>query len=731
MDNTPPAVPAPDCSPRDDARAPSPGAPLLDDGVFSPQRLKAEREQAYFNDLYLLAPVAYFVLGLDGVILQLNLVAAELFGLVRERPGHVLFRAYVHEAFRHDYAQFVQRVLNSGAPERIQLQVRVRPRAGAAEVCLPVSLLGSADPNGQALRLVLEQAEGKLAALERSEERFRRIVHSAEEGIWEIDAQTLTSFVNPKMAQMLGCQIEDMLGRPLSAFMDEEGRAMLERNIARRHDGIAERHEFKFLRRDGSALWATLATNPIFDSDGAYLGALALVGDITAQHEACGRVWQQANVDAVTGLPNRHMLFDRLQHELRHARREGTYLALLFIDLDHFRQVNDSLGHEKGDALLRQAALRISERVRGSDTVARLGGDEFAIILASVGQHGGIERLLQDLLAALAKPFILDDDSAQVSASVGVALYPADAEAADTLLSHARLAMYAAKQAGRNGYRYCTPALQRAAELRHNTVREMRLALAQEQFELHYQPIVRLHDGAIVRAEALLRWQHPLRGLLAPADFLAFAEANGLITDIGDWVFRQAVLQAQQWQGAQGAGFQVSINKSPEELRGDAALYQGWPEHLRRAGLAPDAIAIELREGVLLGAGREVGQRLRQLRAMGLAVALDDFGSGHASLACLQQCDIDILKLDRSLVSALGQGDAELALCVAIIALAQKLGLKVVAEGVETDAQRDLLRTAGCDYAQGFFFSRAVPVQQMDALLATQLAVQPAVQPAA
>ena len=726
MDNPPPAVPAPESSPRGHARAPAPAAPLLDDGVFSPQRLKAEREQAYFNDLYLLAPVAYFVLGIDGVIVQLNLVAAELFGLARGRPGHVLFSAYVHEAFRHDYAHFVQRVLNSGEPERMQLQVRVRPHPGAPEACLPVSLLGSADPNGQALRLVLEQAEGKLAALERSEERFRRIVHSAEEGIWEIDAQTLTSFVNPKMAQMLGCQIEDMLGRPLAAFMDEEGRAMLERNIARRHDGIAERHEFKFLRHDGSALWATLATNPIFDAGGTYLGALALVGDITAQHEACGRVWQQANVDAVTGLPNRHMLFDRLQHELRRARREGTYLALLFIDLDHFTQVNDSLGHEKGDALLRQAARRISERVRTSDTVARLGGDEFGVILASVGQQGGIERVLHDLLAALAMPFTLDDDSAQVSASVGVALYPADAEAADGLLSQARLAMYAAKQAGRNGYRYRTPALQQAAELRHNSVREMRLALAQEQFELHYQPIVRLRDGAIVRAEALLRWRHPLRGLLAPADFLAFAEASGLITDIGDWVFRQAVLQARQWQGAHGAAFQVSINKSAAELRGDAALYQGWPEQLRRAGLAPRAIAIELREGVLLDAGGPMGERLRQLRAMGLALALDDFGSGHASLACLQQGDIDILKLDCSLVGALGQGEAELGLCVAIIALAHTLGLEVVAEGVETRAQRDLLRTAGCDYAQGFFYSGAVPAQQMDALLAAQQAAQPA-----
>ena len=721
MDTPPQAVPALDASPPGHDGVPRHVAPLLDDGVFSPERMKAEREQAYFNDLYLLAPVAYFVLGLDGVILQVNLVAAELFGLARGRPGHVLFRSFVHEAFRHDYEQFVERVLNSSEPERIQLQVQLPPpRPGVREAGLPVSLLGSADPNGQALRLVLEQAEGKLAALERSEERFRRIVHSAEEGIWEIDAQALTSFVNPKMAHMLDCQIEDMLGQPLAAFMDEEGRAILERNIARRQDGIVERHEFKFLRRDGSTLWATLATNPIFDSSGTYLGALALVSDITAQRAASERIWRQANFDQLTGLPNRHMFLDRLQHEAAHAKREGACLALLFIDLDHFKQVNDSLGHEKGDMLLRQAARRISERVRATDTVARLGGDEFTVILAGVGQLGGIERVLQELTAALALPFVLDGDTAQVSASVGVALYPADAESPDTLLRHADQAMYAAKSAGRNGYSYFTPALQQAAELRRSTVREMRLALAQEQFEVHYQPIIRLCDGSIERAEALLRWRHPLRGLLAPADFIGFAEANGLIIDIGEWVFRQVVRQARQWQDEHGTAFQISINKSAVEFRCDAALYQDWGGHLARHGLAPGAIVIETTEAVLLDEARQVVDRLRQFRAMGLALALDDFGSGQVSLACIQKADIDFLKIDRSLVGELGSDGAGQGLCEAIIALAQRLGLKVVAEGVETESQRDLLRAAGCDYAQGYFFSRALPVGQMDRLLASQ-----------
>lgn len=467
-------------------------------------------------------------------------------------------------------------------------------------------------------------------------------------------------------------------------------------------------------------MWATLATNPIFDSSGTYLGALALVSDITAQRAASERIWRQANFDPLTGLPNRHMFLDRLQHEARHASREGGCLALLFIDLDHFKQVNDRLGHEKGDMLLRQAALRISERVRATDTVARLGGDEFTVILAGVGHLGGIERVLQELTTALALPFVLDGDTAQVSASVGVALYPADAEATETLLRHADQAMYAAKSAGRNGYSYFTPALQQAADLRRTTVREMRLALAQEQFEVHYQPIIRLCDGTIERAEALLRWRHPLRGLLVPADFIAFAEANGLIIDIGEWVFQQVVRQARQWQGEHGAPFPICINKSPVEFRCDAALYQDWGNALARAGLAPGAIVIETTEAVLLDKARQVGDRLRQFRAMGLALALDDFGSGQVSLGCIKKADIDFLKIDRSLVGELGRDDAGLGLCEAIIALAQRLGVKVVAEGVETASQRDLLRAAGCDYAQGYFFSRALLAGQMDGLLAAQ-----------
>ncbi|MFM9433940.1 diguanylate cyclase (GGDEF)-like protein/PAS domain S-box-containing protein [Janthinobacterium sp. CG_23.3] len=684
----------------------------FDDAVLSPERLRFEREQAYFNDIYLLAPVGYFVLAFDTAILQVNLVGADLLGVPRDHAAKYHFRHFVGEPFLPDFDSFVHLALNSSQPERIQLQLK----RGRHDQGVAVTLLASADGSGQAFRVVLELAEGKLAALERSEERFRRIVHSAEEGIWEIDASARTSFVNPKMAQMLRYRIEDMLDKPLVAFMDDEGRAMLERNIARRQQGIAERHEFKFIRRDGAELWATLATNPIFDGEGAYLGALALVTDITERKESSARIWQQANFDELTALPNRHMFLDRLKNEVKKAGRQGRFVALLFIDLDNFKEVNDRLGHDRGDLLLAGAARRIVECVRATDTVARLGGDEFTVILAGFEQLAGVERVAQQMVNRLALPFELNGESALVSASIGIALYPTDAPDIEELIRHADQAMYAAKNAGRNRYSYFTADLQAAAQLRLQTVLDLRAALAAQQFEIHYQPIVGLRDGAIRRAEALLRWRHPLRGLLGPAEFLPFAESAGLTVEIGDWVFRQAVRQVKIWQTELDPAFQVSVNKSPLEFRCDATFYQGWLDYLGEQGLPPRAIVIDITEGVLADEARQVVERLRQFRAMGLQLALDDFGSGYFSLSCLRKFDIDCLKLDPSLVSQLKAGSSDLALCEAIIAMAHKLGLEVVAEGVETLEQRDLLLAAGCDYAQGYVFAAALPAEQVAAM---------------
>jgi diguanylate cyclase (GGDEF)-like protein/PAS domain S-box-containing protein len=683
----------------------------LDSGV-SIERLRHEQEQARYNELYLLAPVGYFVVAFDSVILQTNLVGAQMLGITRSRPGTHRFRSFVSDGCHIEFDRFFQHALNHIAPERCQLPMRLARQAAPIEV----TLLASADGSGQACRIVVEPVEGRVAALERSEERFRRIVHCADEGIWEVDALGYTTFVNPKMAALLGYPIEDMLEQPLARFMDEEGKALLERNIARRQQGVVERNEFKFIRRDGAEMWASVAANPIFDAAGRYLGALALVNDITQQRASVERIWHQANYDELTGLPNRHMFMDRLRHEMRKADRSASFLALLFIDLDRFKEVNDRLGHPTGDRLLAEAARRVGACVRATDTLARLGGDEFTVILAGLDRVGSVDRIAQAINAALARLFEFGEERAEVSGSIGIALYPPDARELSDLLARADQAMYASKKAGRNRFSYFTPDLQEAALARQGIAGDLRAAIAAQQFEILYQPIVALKTGAVHKAEALLRWRHPTRGLLGPAEFIPFAETSGLIVEIGDWVFREAARQVQRWQKTIDPGFQVTVNKSPVQFRRDAALYQTWLDYLHELDLPPQSIVIEINEGVLLDGVDKVIERLRQYRAMGLQVALDHFGTGYSSLSHLKRFDIDYVKIDQAFAATLEEEPGDLALCEAIIVMAHKLGLKVVAEGVETRVQRALLQDAACDYAQGFIFGRPMPADEFEAL---------------
>jgi diguanylate cyclase (GGDEF)-like protein/PAS domain S-box-containing protein len=686
----------------------------LDSGV-SAERLRHEQEQAHFNDVYLLAPVGYFVVGFDGRILQANVTGAQMLGLTRAQVTRHTLREFVRRPWREQFDRMFEAALNNRTPHRHELEMRCVDHGVPARV----TLLASLDGSGQACRIAIEPLDGRQAALERSEERFRRIVHCADEGIWEIDALGFITFVNPKMALLLGCEIEDMLEQPLARFMDEEGRARFESHDVRRTHAQGERAELKFLRVDGLALWTSTATTPIVDAAGHYTGALGLVSDITRQRASAERIWHQANYDELTGLPNRHMFRDRLRQEMHKADRGATFLALLFIDLDRFKEVNDRLGHAAGDALLAGAARRIKACVRATDTLARLGGDEFTVILSGLGRVASVDRIAQNIVDTLARPFEFGGERgecAEVSASIGIALYPTDARELEPLLTCADQAMYASKNAGRNRYSYFTSSLQEAALARQQLASDLREAIAGQQFEILYQPIVSLQSGAVHKAEALLRWRHPVRGLLAPAEFIPFAETNGLIVEIGDWVFREAARQVQRWQQTIAPGFQVSVNKSPVQFRRDATLYQGWLDYLSNLALPPQSMVVELGEGALLDGADKVVERLGQYRTLGLQVALDHFGTGYASLAHLKRYDIDFVKIDPSCAATLETDGGEYALYEAMVAMAHKLGLKVVAEGVETAAQRALLRQVGCDYAQGYIFGHPMTADELEAL---------------
>jgi len=471
-------------------------------------------------------------------------------------------------------------------------------------------------------------------------------------------------------------------------------------------------------RKNGEIYTEWLTINTISHEDGSVYRRVALFSDITRKKEAEALIWRQANFDLLTKLPNRSMFLDRLGQEIRKARRARTPLALLFIDLDRFKEVNDTLGHSMGDSLLQQAAERLVGCLRDSDTVARLGGDEFTVILGELENSDSVERVAQHILFALAEPFRLGDEVVYISASIGITLYPSDATEIEVLVQNADQAMYAAKRDGRNRCSYFTPSMQEAAQNRMRLASDLRIALEENQFLVFYQPIVELASGTIRKAEALLRWQHPVRGLVSPAEFIPIAEDTEIIIGIGDWVFRQAVHQAALWRKTRCPDLQLSINKSPVQFRHDSEhlCNAAWPQHLREQGLPGHSIVLEITEGLLMDVNPFVIESLQQIRSAGIQVSLDDFGTGYSSLSYLKKFDIDYLKIDQSFVRNLTPDSEDMALCEAIIVMAHKLGMKVVAEGVETVEQRDLLTAAGCDYGQGYLFSKPVPAEDFEKL---------------
>lgn len=556
--------------------------------------------------------------------------------------------------------------------------------------------------------------------IRQGERRFRTMFEEAPMGIALIDSSTgQYKDINPRYAQITGRSFDEVISGSWTDFLHPDDAAGLGELSP---GGSADtKTTARLLRPDGSVVWIAMSVVAVETESGAHPHHLCMIEDVTEKKKSEALIWQQANFDTLTQLPNRRMFHDRLEVEIARSRREALRTAILFIDLDHFKEVNDTLGHHQGDVLLVEASERIRACVRATDTVARLGGDEFTVILSGLDSVTCSDVIAQKILHTLQAPFMLGQEQAFVSASIGITVYPDDATEVDDLLKHADQAMYAAKGAGRNRFSYFTPALQVAALNRMRLTNDLRGAVKGKQLRLYFQPIVHLRSGRIHKAEALVRWQHPQRGLVSPMEFIPLAESSGLIVEIGEWVFRESARWARQWCRAHHPDFQVSINQSPLEFQREGQGYEHWFAHLQELGLKGSAILVEITEGLLLDAGSGVTDKLLQLRDNGIQVALDDFGTGYSSLSYLKKFDIDYLKIDRSFTRNLAPQSSDMALSEAIIVMAHKLGLQVVAEGVETAEQRALLLRAGCDYGQGYLFSEPVPAEQFDIMLKSQL----------
>lgn len=559
---------------------------------------------------------------------------------------------------------------------------------------------------------VTETHELRLAA-EHEHELLISLIDNVPDQIYFKDAESRFVRINPSLAQRYGLTDPvEAIGRTDSDFYSAEHAARTredERRIMRTGEGVFNQlHHEKWA--DGQHSWNLSTKLPLRDPNGAIIGTFGISHDITEHKERESLIWQQANFDLLTGLPNRRNLRSRWEQSRALTERSKSKLALMLLDLDHFKEVNDTLGHACGDELIKEVASRLKQVLRESDVVARLGGDEFAIVLGNLFQQILAAEIAQKILSVLVEPFKIDGETVFVTASIGIALYPDDGKELDDLFKYADQAMYHAKRQGRNRFSFYTANLEAEAQRKMRLSADLRAALHTEQLYLVYQPIVSLSDSQVVGAEVLLRWRHPTLGAISPAEFVPVAEASGWISELGDWVITEATRQLAVWRQSLYSQMRLAINKSPMQMARPEEQSLKIEALLASAGLPGDAITVEITEGVLLQPSERVHARLREFHQAGVKLAIDDFGTGYSALSYLLQYDIQVLKIDKVFVQGLADAERSRALARAVIGMATALGLDVVAEGIETDEQLELLKGMGCGYGQGFLLGKPMEV---------------------
>jgi diguanylate cyclase (GGDEF)-like protein/PAS domain S-box-containing protein len=561
--------------------------------------------------------------------------------------------------------------------------------------------------------------------------------HGARAGMAVLDAENRILDANPSYCLMAGTGRSELVGTdPWSSIADRHGSGQRRRAEAALGLNGTWAGYVWFRRRDGTEQPYWMTIDLVVGDDGAPPRRVAIWTDMTAAQRRTGDLERLAYYDPVTGLPNRILFRDRLTQAISHAGRSGQPLAVLFLDLDDFKRVNDTLGHRVGDQLLVEIARRLAACLRASDTVSRLAGDEFTVILPDVASAGDVAQVVAKVLQAVAAPLRLRSHVVSVTTSVGIALYPQDADNPDELIHRADSAMYEVKQAGRNGYRFYSRHAQVQSAERMALEQDLRRALERHEFVLHYQPLIDLRTGDIRAVEALVRWRHPRHGLVAPARFIPLAEQSRLIVPLGEWVMREAFGRAKAWRDAGLPPLVMAVNMAAQQLDQHKPADQ-LARILIETGLEPSAAEIEITESNAMRNPDATIETLLDLKALGIRVAIDDFGTGYSSLSYLQRFPIGALKIDRSFVRAVADDPGAAAIAAAIIGLAHSLDLEVVAEGVETRAQLEFLRAHACDQVQGFLCSRALPEESLVRLLSahprlvTRRGAEPAPRPTA
>lgn len=555
-------------------------------------------------------------------------------------------------------------------------------------------------------------------ALKASEQRYMLAMEGASDGMWEIDTVTKALYVSPRLLSMLGYQ-EAQLATVAAweALIHPEDAETYHRALRAHLQGDTPHLECEFRLRaaDGEYRWVFCRGKAARDKYGKPLRMAGSVVDVTERKRAEARIEHLATRDPLTGLPNRVLLNDRLQQYIIGSQRSGACIAVLFIDLDRFKTINDSLGHHVGDELLKQVALRLEKCVRRDDTLARLGGDEFVVALQAIREETDAAQVAQKMLSSLAEPYLIQGRSLTSTASIGIAIYPFDGQDITTLMKNADTAMYHAKERGRNTYQFFSSDMTAKALQRLTMENDLRQALHRGEFTLYFQPQVNVMTGEVEGAEALLRWEHPEKGMVLPARFIQIAEETGLIVPIGEWVLAQACAQCKAWQEAGYRRLRISVNLSATQFLRHVELIRTVTRTLHEVRLDPDQLELEITESLLIQNTEEHVATLQKLGKLGTPISVDDFGTGYSGLSYLKRLPIDVLKIDRSFVRDLEADPDDAAIVRAIIALAHSLKLRVVAEGVETRGQLEVLRHLECDQYQGYLFSRPLPAAEFEA----------------
>ncbi|MBR0565177.1 EAL domain-containing protein [Azoarcus sp. L1K30] len=626
--------------------------------------------------------------------------------------------ARLSEELAGTYAEGYQRASRKAHDYRLSLYVLALVLAGYLALAMMRLARTSSD-----LALANRQLEERIAALDRTQsdlKLYATVFTNASEGMLITDGRGRIEATNPAFSEITGYAAAEMLGH--SPAMLKSGRQAdnFYRDMWRTLDRRGQwQGEIWNRRKSGEIYPEWLSITAVKGEAGKPNHFIGLFSDITERKKAEARIHHLAHHDTLTNLPNRALLQDRIEQAILQARRSNSHTAVLLLNLDRFKTINDSLGHDLGDGLLQQVALRCQSQVRESDTVARPGSDEFVIVIPEIAHPHDAANIARKLLASVSRPYLLGEHEIRVTASVGIAIFDGDGRTPAELLRNADAAMYRAKAEGRNAFQFYSADMNSASLGDLLLENQLRGALDRGELELHYQPKVCTETGNLVGAEALLRWRHPELGLIAPGRFVPVAEESGLIVPIGEWVLREACRQLKAWRDAGLMPVPVAVNLSAQQFMNRQLAFL-VEDVLAEAKLPAGLLGLELTETMLMRDVDRTIETLSALRSMGIDLSIDDFGTGYSSLAYLKQFSVNILKIDRSFVNDIHRENADGKIAAAVIALAHSLGMKVVAEGVETDAQRDFLHAHGCDQLQGYLFGRPITAADFELKLAAR-----------